>query len=363
MSKRALDHGYENGESSGNKQPRLDHIHQHPSLPPKPSLSGHESAETPTNSNAIFLSYPPLNQPLKSPPFQQPTPLISFSYNEDHVQEFTDSALRYYRPIPTESLNAGGANNQRGRGRGGWNGNRQDTSQIQDGVDLNYGYERWVRKPEDRGRLDPLLKAVDRVCQREGSAQSQEGKMKLRDISIVAWRGVITKTLTAPYEERDGWSLNCMVVDGTLYLEEHLTEEKIADKNDVPDKQRRNMYYGYAFESFCTTDTWVQSTFGHSSSISDPSPSRNGSLDTPAKRDGTFTQEPEHPLWGGDVNTNVQWCSVVKTKLGDMRIIIGGEVDCVKGDYQPHRTDNFVELKTSMTMRKWNQGDESRFDK
>jgi hypothetical protein len=35
--------------------------------------------------------------------------------------------------------------------------------------------------------------------------------------------------------------------------------------------------------------------------------------------------------WGGDVNTNVQWCSVVRTKLGDTRVVIGGEVDCVKG--------------------------------
>ena len=31
------------------------------------------------------------------------------------------------------------------------------------------------------------------------------------------------------------------------------------------------------------------------------------------------------------MDTNVQWCSVVKTKLGDTRIVIGGEVDCVRG--------------------------------
>jgi len=41
--------------------------------------------------------------------------------------------------------------------------------------------------------------------------------------------------------------------------------------------------------------------------------------------------------WGGDVDTNVQWCSVVKTKIGNnIRLILGGEVDCVKGEH--HRT-------------------------
>lgn len=39
----------------------------------------------------------------------------------------------------------------------------------------------------------------------------------------------------------------------------------------------------------------------------------------------------EQPEWGGDINTNEQWCSVVKGKIGDVRIILGGEVDCVRG--------------------------------
>jgi len=39
----------------------------------------------------------------------------------------------------------------------------------------------------------------------------------------------------------------------------------------------------------------------------------------------------ETAQWGGDVDTNVQWCSVVKGKLGESRILMGGEVDCVRG--------------------------------
>ena len=69
-------------------------------------------------------------------------------------------------------------------------------------------------------------------------------------------------------------------------------------------RQRQQTYYGYAFESWCTS--------------SRPRvPERIGN----------------HPIgWGGDVDTNVQWCSVVKTKLGDSRLVLGGEVDCVRGE-------------------------------
>ena len=62
---------------------------------------------------------------------------------------------------------------------------------------------------------------------------------------------------------------------------------------------RQQTYYGYSFESFCTAGT-------------------------PHAKSG----------WGGDVDTNIQWASVVKTKLGDTRLVIGGEVDCVRGAFE-----------------------------
>jgi len=69
-------------------------------------------------------------------------------------------------------------------------------------------------------------------------------------------------------------------------------------------RHRQQMYYGYAFESYCTSDSPVR---------------------------GTASDGPTG--WGGDVDTNVQWCSVVRTKLGNTRLLIGGEVDCVRGRY------------------------------
>lgn len=100
-------------------------------------------------------------------------------------------------------------------------------------------------------------------------------------------------------------------------------------------RHRLQSYYGYAFESYCTSSQ-------------------------PGGRESRSSDLQDAPGWGGDVNTNVQWCSVVKTKLGDRRIVIGGEVDCVRDSYCGS-TDNFVELKTSLSIR--NASDEARFEK
>jgi len=103
-------------------------------------------------------------------------------------------------------------------------------------------------------------------------------------------------------------------------------------RENMTPRNRLQTYYGYAFESFATSAT--------PKSSDDTSRLPNG--------------------WSGDVNTNVQWCSVVKTKLGNLRLLVGGEVDCVREKYtgQP---DTFVELKTSMVIR--GQSDEARFEK
>ncbi len=80
----------------------------------------------------------------------------------------------------------------------------------------------------------------------------------------------------------------------------------VNSRQNMNPRQSMQTYYGYAFESYCTSDA----------------PSR-------LKLDATLST----PFgWSGDVNNNVQWCSVVRTKLGSTRILIGGEVDCVRGN-------------------------------
>lgn len=33
-----------------------------------------------------------------------------------------------------------------------------------------------------------------------------------------------------------------------------------------------------------------------------------------------------------DVDTNEQWCCIAKSKIGQTRLYMGGEVDCVEGE-------------------------------
>ena len=131
-----------------------------------------------------------------------------------------------------------------------------------------------------------------------------------------------TKILSSVYEESEGWEMNAMMLNGCLYLEEYKNPNR---RRKPPDSAQQMMtYYGYSYESYCTTD--------------DP---RAIPADTPES------------AWGGDVNTNVQWCAVTRTSLGDVPMILGGEVDCVQagaGVDQPLETAHFLELKTNLVI-------------
>ncbi|KAH8831598.1 RAI1-domain-containing protein [Flagelloscypha sp. PMI_526] len=185
---------------------------------------------------------------------------------------------------------------------------------------LSYGYDQWIRRPDEKGRLDSLLKAF--------RTSSEQSGFNTDMIGVVCWRGLLMQAMVT----RDGpWELNVMRLGNTLYLEEHLDDIKLRAKSSDAEhpRQRQNMYYGYSFESYCTADK---------------------------SRAPSHPREP--PGWGGVVDTNEQWCSVVKTKLGDTRIVLGGEVDCVEGG-EP-RIDKMIELKTSMRIR--DERDRMRFE-
>ncbi|KAF6767641.1 RAI1-like protein [Kalmanozyma brasiliensis GHG001] len=282
--------------------------------------------------------------PYTAPPlFQQPAPLCSFSFDETRKQWQDDRCKRYYRGPPPYN------NRHPHQGR----------APPVSGADLNYGLERFVRRDESvPEHLDALAASLQH---RTESAASEKERDELdqerRKADVVTWRGIVTKICTA-YEQSaearfsDPLNLNAMMMDGTLYLEEFASASAMTEKQRKEDdpKMLRMGYYGYSFESYCTVETEAQTREPFR-----PTPQKNSPVSHPAG-------------WSGDVNTNVQWCQVVKTKLGDNRLVIGGEVDAVERNPATGR-EELVELKTSMQMTsaQRNPGkaamDQERFEK
>lgn len=53
---------------------------------------------------------------------------------------------------------------------------------------LSYGYERWIKRPDERGRVDALLKAILKV-----KRDAEGNGAKFPEIGVISWRGVMTK--------------------------------------------------------------------------------------------------------------------------------------------------------------------------
>ncbi|ORY92994.1 RAI1 like PD-XK nuclease-domain-containing protein [Syncephalastrum racemosum] len=165
---------------------------------------------------------------------------------------------------------------------------------------LSSGYDKFVQRDESiPEHLDTLLDALT-DCRNTKSVDTKA--------DIVTWRGIMTKLLCTPYS-RDPWELRATRYNDTIYIEEQPTEEKRSQEAQKSERQSLMGYWGYSFESLCT-------------------------------------QTDPKEL---DANTNVQYCVVVKTKLGNNAIVMGAEVDCIQGkkptDRDPLR--QYVELKTS----------------
>ncbi|WFC97839.1 decapping endonuclease targeting mRNA [Malassezia yamatoensis] len=258
---------------------------------------------------------------------QQPTLIATFSYDAEKRLCLDDRSKRWYRDPPTN------ANHGNGTGKA---------------ADLNYGFESFEDQPHIPDPLDSVLYTLMRRSMLPTAPPPVAGpnlipsealEMEVLRANVITWRGILTKLCTAwschvqaPPMFREGFELNVMMLGDTLIMEEvpPTVEERTALSNKSKSmKQRRATYFGYSFESYCTLDT---------SHPIDP------------EKVTEFSASPAG--WGADVNTNQQWCHIVKTRLGDSRLILGGEVDCVKTEKANEKgKESVLELKTSMVPR------------
>ena len=119
------------------------------------SLNRRRTNDTSTLPLGCFRLSFPTNVPRQVPAFQYPNQLATFSYTPARELVFDNSAMRYYCPPPLNS-------------------------------DLGFAYDSWIKRPEERGRLDGLLTA----CLHENVVPER------KRANVISWRGVMTKCVT-----------------------------------------------------------------------------------------------------------------------------------------------------------------------
>lgn len=160
---------------------------------------------------------------------------------------------------------------------------------------------------------------------------------------------------------------------GNRYIEEHVTEEKRKTAGGSGERHKLMSYWGYRFETICNiskpvselqrvkmrkraspdvTESLVDQR--HKESVTKDTrlpqgeiiekPSDTGLATKPIheeekESDDEFEQvdqvdlnDPElRARLDGIVDTNLQYCTVARTKIGQNSIIMGAEVDCTSG--------------------------------
>ncbi|KAJ4849325.1 hypothetical protein Tsubulata_019133 [Turnera subulata] len=174
------------------------------------------------------------------------------------------------------------------------------------GADLNEGFDTFIEKKElgSQGFGDLL------ACIRDKN-------IPLQNMHFVTFRNNLNKILATAYIRNEPWEMGVHKRNGVVYLDVHKLPER--PKSEL---ERRRCYWGYSFEALATED-----------------PERDGRI--------------HH------VDANVEYCAVIKTKLGAHRLLMGAEMDC--HDTTDSGRKFYVELKTNRELDNYHT--EERFEK
>lgn len=216
-----------------------------------------------------------------------------FSYDENHEFHFDDRSISYYYPprVP---------------------------------VNLCEGFEKFKSYDPGNEHLDSLLQTV--------IAHEEKTGVKT-DTEVITWRGMMTKIMAAPYNDRDGFEMNATFYQGTVYIEENYEYRKNSQQRQMqqptqPGRPSQQMmtYWGYKFEALSVLpDTWEK-----------------------CSREMIEGREKK------TVTNAAQYCSVASLGIGGTSLVIGGEVDALwepKPDNPSDPKIQWVELKTSLDPR------------
>ncbi|KAJ2000249.1 decapping endonuclease targeting mRNA, partial [Coemansia thaxteri] len=225
-----------------------------------------------------------------------PQELLSFSYDEHRKVCLDNREIKYYyRP------------------------NLSPAPCLFDGV------EKQIRRDHTANEhIDGLLTALAHLHQKAPNQPNPPA----HKADFVMYRGMLTRIFTTPYNTRDSWAMNATRVGSTIYIEDNVTSERIAERAGSSGTHQKLMYSGYKFETLCVLDQPPEQL------------ERGGLLDSAlsSRLDAV-------------VDTNREYCSVFRTRLGNHSIVSGAEVDCIDHEKPlsaPNRS--YRELKTSAVL-------------
>ncbi|KAI2623438.1 RAI1 like PD-XK nuclease-domain-containing protein [Xylaria nigripes] len=232
----------------------------------------------------------------ESEPVKRPKEIAHFSYDSERQFHLDDSSLQWYYPARL-------------------------------GANLSKGFDVFNKHDETIDEhLVGLLKTIE-------AHEREEGK-KI-DAHIVTWRGMLNhrrqQIMSAPFDDRDGFEMNATLYQ--VFIEDdHASTQSSKTQQSNQQRSRPGQfspdvmtYWGYKFETLsCLPRPWGE-----------------------VSRE--FIENRDQLV----VNNKAQYCSVVRTGLGNTTLCLGGEVDAI-WDSKPKQKGapiNWVELKTSAEIR------------
>ncbi|XP_050393444.2 decapping and exoribonuclease protein isoform X1 [Patella vulgata] len=226
------------------------------------------------------------------PQFREPREVGSFSQDSNRQYHPDKRQLKYVVHYPNKSVN----------------------------FNLRKGFKEMIKKDESKLEyIDDLLRWV--ISEPRAFVSKESGhQIKLSSLStdFVCWRGLLTKLLCSPYENRDGWMIAVILYRGTYFLCDFETEEKKKQLAKVTERQEEMCYWGWKFEQYVTSD-----------------------------------KEGGKPDTSRPVNNNEGFCSVVRSRLNKNSLVYGGEVDGI--DNTINNSNKYVEYKTTRQIETRNQ--------
>ncbi|KAI1328814.1 RAI1 like PD-XK nuclease-domain-containing protein [Xylariaceae sp. FL0255] len=252
----------------------------------------------------------------ESEPVKRPKEITCFSYDDKHEFHHDDSSIHWYYPPKL-------------------------------GADLSQGFDTFDKHDDSVDEhLDSLLKSI-------AAHEKEEGK-KI-DAHLVTWRGMMTKIMAAPFEDRDGFEMNATLYQDCIFIEENHAYKQASNEKQKREQQSRRpqpgrpspevmQFWGKKKQNTLVMElTRLKISAGYKFEALSCLPRPWGEVDR------EFIETRDQHI----VSNKAQYCSVVRTGLGQTVLCLGGEVDAI-WDSKPAQKGapiNWVELKTSAEIR------------